>query len=494
MNISARSTARSAQLLAVILVSLVAAPAVAHGQAPTPQIHVDDPWVPEKNAGTSAMTFHVTLAEAATAPVTVRVATANGTAFEPSDYARVRSTTLTFAPGETDKPVPVTIVGDTQREGNETLKLTLSKPSAGAVVADPSGQGTIWDAEAPRHLSVGDVYVAEPGSGEAYYGFTVKLDQVPAAGDAAEVQYTLTPATAGFGSDWDAPSLTGHVYLDDESGGSVQVVFRVLADDTVEPAERFKITLSDPQGAVLSDSSAIAEIVSSDPTTSPQISVSDPWVAVGGGTGGVARFKLTLDHPIGFAVSVKVATGGGTATPGEDYTALPSQTVTFAPNQTSRNVDVTVFDDTRHELQETFQLRLSQPAGALIADATGIATLVDDEGPIVAYLMDAQVTEADPPQPARLEWHLRLSADPGVPTPAAVSWTTQDGTATAPSDYATWTDRQSFNLAPGFRWGQGTIVPDDVAEPTEQFSFVLSKPEGFVLGDAKATGTIIDND
>ena len=84
--------------------------------------------VTEGNAGTTAATFTVTLSAAATFPVTVNYATANGTATAGSDYTAA-SGTLTFAPGQTSKPITVTVNGDTAVEPNETFFVNLSAPT-----------------------------------------------------------------------------------------------------------------------------------------------------------------------------------------------------------------------------------------------------------------------------------------------------------------------------------------------------------------------------
>lgn len=76
-------------------------------------------------------------------PVTVQYATANGSATAPADYLTA-SGTVTFAPGETAKPVTVQVVPDTVDEPNETFTVNLSAPS-GAGLVDPAGVGTILD-------------------------------------------------------------------------------------------------------------------------------------------------------------------------------------------------------------------------------------------------------------------------------------------------------------------------------------------------------------
>ncbi|HEV2782595.1 MAG TPA: Calx-beta domain-containing protein [Actinophytocola sp.] len=78
-------------------------------------------------------------------PVTVNVATANATATAPADYTAIPTTTVTFAPGETSKPVPVPVVQDAVDEPNETFTLNLSAPSTGVFIVDGQGVATIVD-------------------------------------------------------------------------------------------------------------------------------------------------------------------------------------------------------------------------------------------------------------------------------------------------------------------------------------------------------------
>ena len=65
---------------------------------PLPSITINDVSLVEGNAGTSNMTFTVTLSGASGKTVTVDYATADGTATAPADYT-VAAGTVSFAPG-----------------------------------------------------------------------------------------------------------------------------------------------------------------------------------------------------------------------------------------------------------------------------------------------------------------------------------------------------------------------------------------------------------
>ena len=80
-----------------------------------------------KEGKDASLDFAVTLSRAASGPVTVDYATADGTAVAGADYTAA-SGTLTFAPGETAKTVSVALLDDAIDEGKETFTLELSNP------------------------------------------------------------------------------------------------------------------------------------------------------------------------------------------------------------------------------------------------------------------------------------------------------------------------------------------------------------------------------
>jgi chitinase len=77
-------------------------------------------------------------------------------------------------------------------------------------------------------------------------------------------------------------------------------------------------------------------------------------------------------------VSVDYATVNGTATAPGDYSAR-SGTMIFAAGQTTKAVLVPSNQDALDEVNETFRLQLSNPVATTIADASGTATIRDDD-------------------------------------------------------------------------------------------------------------------
>ena len=104
-----------------------------------PMLSVLDAEVEER--ANAVMAFAVRLDGAASKLVTVRYATADGSAVAGFDYTAA-SGLLTFALGETRKTVSVPVHDNAHVEGDETLMLTLSDAS-GAQIADGLATGTI---------------------------------------------------------------------------------------------------------------------------------------------------------------------------------------------------------------------------------------------------------------------------------------------------------------------------------------------------------------
>ena len=113
-------------------------------------LSVNDTSLTEGDAGTTDLTFTVTLDEAPAAgeSVSVRVGSADGSAREGTDYVRRAPTILTFAPGETSKTVTVAVTGDIIDEADEYVLLNVNRP-VNVRLADSQGRGSIIDNDQP---------------------------------------------------------------------------------------------------------------------------------------------------------------------------------------------------------------------------------------------------------------------------------------------------------------------------------------------------------
>ena len=105
-------------------------------------------------------------------------------------------------------------------------------------------------------------------------------------------------------------------------------------------------------------------------------------------------FEVTLDRARRTAVSVDYATSDGSATAGEDYTAVYGALV-FAPGETTKTVEVLVLDDEHDEDSETLTLTLFNPRGARLGEGTATGTIENSDPMPKAWVARFGRTVAD---------------------------------------------------------------------------------------------------
>lgn len=128
----------------------------------TPTISISDATVQEGNAETTTATLTLTLSTASSNPVSVDIATADGTAsFDAGDYYETRGR-LVFQPGETTETLQITVNGDTLAEGDEVFYVDLTN-AVNATIADPRSIITITDDDAPDTTTTTMTVVKKPG-------------------------------------------------------------------------------------------------------------------------------------------------------------------------------------------------------------------------------------------------------------------------------------------------------------------------------------------
>jgi hypothetical protein len=121
----------------------------------------------------------------------------------------------------------------------------------------------------------------------------------------------------------------------------------------------------------------------------PAVSIGDAAVVEGNGVGqpNVASLTLSLSQAASVPVTVLVTAGAGTAT-ASDYLGFIrpdgslgglTQTVSFAPGETTQTLALAVVGDTTVEPDETVLVSLSNPSNVTIADGQGVVTIVNDD-------------------------------------------------------------------------------------------------------------------
>jgi subtilisin family serine protease len=224
-------------------------------RSPAPKITISDVQVDEGSLAATTATFTVNLSVASAVPVTVRFASAFGTASK-KDFTAVKGT-ITFSPGETSKTIPVTIVGDTIVEGPETFRINLTN-AVNAALERSSAVGTIRDNDALAVVTVTDISATESNSGKKPFQFTLRLSHAMA--ETVKVLWTTAPGTAGS-SDFKVGKGTATF----SPGATTQTVnILVNGDSLPETNEVFTLNLMTPVNAGLERTAATATIVDDD--------------------------------------------------------------------------------------------------------------------------------------------------------------------------------------------------------------------------------------
>ena len=345
------------------------------------------------------------------------------------------------------------------------------------VVAPPPGP----------ELRIDDVTVNE-GAGRAE--FTVTADTTSTID--ITVVYATADESATAGDDY--TTTTGTLTI---GVGQLSATFEVPVIDDSDPEadETFAVNLSNAQGATIRDGRARGTIELNDgftppPPPLPVLTIGDATVDEGGGP---AVFTVTASAESSGTMTVDYTTADDSATAGDDYT-ITSGTLTFSAGQRTATIEVTVLDDSDEEQDETFKVRLTNPAGATIEDDEGIGTIRDDDGtsppPTTPSLRigDATVDEGGGPAV------FTVTASAESSGTMTVDYETADDSATAGGDYTITSGTLTFSAGQRTATIEVTVIDDSDEEQDETFKVRLINPVGATIEDDEGIGTIHDDD
>jgi hypothetical protein len=250
--------------------------------------------------------------------VTVDYATSDGTAKAGLDYVAT-SGTLSFAAGETFKEFVINAIEDDRFEGTETINLTLSNPTGGAVLTPPNPIVlTLGDDELTPTLFINNVTAAEGNTGTTGATFTASLSHP--SENPISVQYATADGTAKAGDDYVAASGTITFAPGETSKG---VTIQVKGGTLAEITESFFLNLTIPPGeSVFSENfvrgtGRIADDDSACPdptfTAAPKLQVGQsPYGVVAADFNGDSKADLAVTQLVeGGPVSVFTGNGSG---------------------------------------------------------------------------------------------------------------------------------------------------------------------------------------
>ncbi len=455
--------------------------------ATLPALSVGDVSLREGDSGTAELMFIVTLDKAATGPVTVSYATANGTATAGADYAPLTGT-LTFAAGETSKMVHVAVNGDTAVEANETMSFTLSN-ATGATIADATAVGQITDDDTQQDPGngAGKVWLINSVSGADIVGFNPALDKID-LGNANIHSFIVidTPQGFGFTSPWsDETVIVQGVRLADLSVENFGFI------DNNHLREALSGALAWENGPVLAAdtvymrSHEVGQVdrVAFDPATDV---VSFKFYG--------SRENLTMTDSSEGVVIADLSTGQKLILLGVTRADLSSANFEFTFTQVREDDVAGKIGLEQVSNAEIVDFNLPIAGGGTVTGASGATDGVigSDGGALPALsIADLSVTEGNGDH---AHFMFEVTLDKPADGPVTVAYSTANGTATADADYGATSGTLTFAAGETSKTVHVDIGGDTASEANETFTVTLSNASGATIADATAVGTIVNDD
>ena len=440
-----------------------------------------------------AAEFTVRLGQAATVPLAVNVATADGTAAAGADYTARTAAAVTIPAGETSATVSVATLDDALVEGKETFSIAVSDPGTLPDWVSISSTGNsvgigIADADSVSvGIAAGSKSVAE---GDAAT-FTVTAAEGGAPTDDVAVTYELAGA-ATAGTDYTAPGGT----LTIPAGStSATITIETLKDAVFDPDEALTVKLTGATTA--KGAAAVGEPVSATTTITEAsviaVSLTATQPAYEGDYSYVAiRPSAVAAVAIPFAWRFRDLT----ATVGTDYNAWRPERATLSPYFTGFLTSVRTFPDDVVEGDETYEIVLSEtssglPDGVILhPDANRVTITIPDDDTSTVTIADAAANEGN-------AIIFTVTLGNAVQGGLTVTPHFTDGTAAAGTDYTPNTSALVFAGAAGETQRFVVATTEDAEEEADEtftVGLTVSGAPGPVTATGTATGTIANDD
>ncbi|MEP2056213.1 MAG: Calx-beta domain-containing protein [Maribacter litoralis] len=351
----------------------------------------------------------------------------------------------------------------------------------------------------PIGLSINDVVVNED-AGTA----VLEITHTGTVSGGFTVNYNTADDTAVQASDY--VSSSNEISFNGTNNEIKLVTISINDDSIIETTEQLLVQLTNGTNTpTINDSEGIVEITDNDNVPgSTGVSFANNNVIVIEGTDTFARFTATFTGSIapGETVTVDYATSDDTALESEDYTSSTG-TVTFNSTTYSVNIDVPITDDNIIEPSEDFTNTLSNiqsniNVGFLDQQSTNsaIGTINDNDnipGTTGISFQNDNITVDEAAGTATINVLLTGNVQGGF----TLDFTTNDDTATQPTDYITNSGQLTFAGTDGELQPITVAINDDsIIEVTEGLFVDLSNLSTtlITINDDQGVINITDND
>ena len=339
--------------------------------------------------------------------------------------------------GEFDPRNRIETTGDTIYEPDETFTVTLSNTDRFIEVGDGVATGTILNDDPKPTLSTSTT----ANVNEADDNLEIVVNLSNQSVEEITLDYNTADGTAIGGTDYTAQ--TNQTLTIPPLASSAIIKIPVMDDDVYEGLETFTVTLSDVNNATFPFLVETIEINVSiiDSKTEPEITLANLTPTVSESTRS-ATLTVNLNHASTQAISLKYETSDRTATStgvNADFFGLTNQSLNFAPGEITKNISITINQDSLNEGNERFTVTLRQTNNATFPNSASIliatVTIVDDDAPTLSFqTTNFSVNEGN------TTFNVNVVLSEATTNPVSFAVELGGGTAARHADYAPFSD------------------------------------------------------
>ena len=443
-------------------------------------LSIADGSTQEGTTGTRPLYFTLTTDILSSIPIEVDYRTQGGTATVVEDFI-YKEGTATILAGERTATIDIEINGDTKYEEDETFNIVLSNPKGGTI-NKPSSIGTIINDDLPE-LQITNKSIKEGDNGVKNLEFEITTSSI--VFNDVSIDYHTEDGTAIAGEDYVSVVTSTATISAGQDRATISI--GINGDTKIELDETFDVVLNNPQGVKVVKDRATGTIENDD-----YINLTIGNISESEGNSGTKNFTFTVvANAIAISdISFSYRTAVGTATAVEDYESVTTGTATISVGQDRVSIDIVVNGDTDIELDETFDVVLSNPQGAIIQKDRATGTIEDDDS---FYLSIADATTIEGNN-GLTDLVFQVTSNMTAIEDITVNYRTEDVTAKAGEDFEATTGTATITVNQNSTTVTIKIKGDKDVERDEEFNVVLENAQGSKIRDARAVGEIINDD
>lgn len=290
-------------------------------------------------------------------------------------------TTVQFSDGQTTASGGILVCDDSIFELSETVTLTITSTSAGTIGSPSTATVTIDDDDPEPTFSINSVAQAEGSNGTSGFVFTVTKSGATAVNSTVEYATIDDTATVADG-DYQAASGT-LTFLPNETTKTVTVT--VNGDQTIEDNETFIVRLANATNAFINNASGFGSVLDDDNPAPAMVEFAEQnyaedesqTLALTVNRSGNISGTTTVQYGVQQFLGAGATGGASCSTAGVDY-VTPNGTLTFAPGETAKDINVQICGDTLLEPSEYFSVELSNVTNGTLGSNSNASIQIND--------------------------------------------------------------------------------------------------------------------